>query len=270
MPIARHMSTMNKDTPLTLLTQGLAVVRRSALPRGLVLGTLFVAAPLGLQPIPVDAKAVDARVVDAQDLAAIDTAAKEESRRQAPESTVETTPLDARIRLAICDRPLRTSLPPSVTLGPRANVRVACSGGLVNWSVTISVAISTETAIIVANRRISIGSLIAADDISVELRRFPGTARCCATQPDDVVGLRARRTIPAAGVIPLDAIEQPPAIKRGELVTVVAMLPGVEIRSSGVALGDARPGEAVRIRHSTSSKVFQARADTPGVVRVDR
>jgi len=114
------------------------------------------------------------------------------------------------------------------------------------------------------------GSPIGAEDISLEVRRFPGTVRCCATNPDEVIGLLARRTIPVAGVIPLDAIEQAPAIKRGELVTVVASLPGMEVRSSGVALGDARPGEAVRIRHSTSSKVIQARADTPGVVRVDR
>lgn len=85
-----------------------------------------------------------------------------------------------------------------------------------------------------------------------------------------MVGLLARRSIPVAGVVPLDAVEQAPAIKRGEIVTVVAALPGLEIRSSGIALGDARPGETVRVRHSTSSKVIQARADTPGVVRVDR
>jgi len=72
----------------------------------------------------------------AQDLGAIEAAAKDEIRRQAPESIAETAPLDARLRIAACDRPLRASLPPSVTIGPRANVRVACTGGLVNWSVT--------------------------------------------------------------------------------------------------------------------------------------
>jgi flagella basal body P-ring formation protein FlgA len=68
----------------------------------------------------------------------------------------------------------------------------------------------------------------------------------------------------------MDALDRPPAIKRGEVVVVVAAVPGIEIRSSGVALADARIGETVRIRHSSSLKVIQARADTPGVVRVDR
>jgi len=265
MPIARLMTTMNKDT---LLTPGT---------RRLALGTLVIRALTGFQAPPATAQAVTAgaslavsAMPVAQDLGAIEAAAKDEIRRQAPESIAETAPLDARLRIAACDRPLRASLPPSVTIGPRANVRVACTGGLVNWSVTVPVAISTETAVIVANRLILMGSPIGAEDISLEVRRFPGTVRCCATNPDEVVGLLARRTIPVAGVIPLDAIAQAPAIKRGELVTVVASLPGMEIRSTGVALGDARPGEAVRIRHSASSKVIQARADTPGVVRVDR
>jgi flagella basal body P-ring formation protein FlgA len=79
-----------------------------------------------------------------------------------------------------------------------------------------------------------------------------------------------RRSISADAVIPLDALDRPPTIKRGEVVTVLAAMPGIEIRSSGVALADARSGETVRIRHATSLKVIQARADTPGVVRVDR
>jgi len=206
----------------------------------------------------------------AQDLRAIEVAAEDEIRRQAPESTAESSPIDPRVRLAACDRSLRALLPQGVTIGARVNVRVSCSGGFINWSVNVPVAVSTEASVVVATRSLTMGSPIGLDDVSVEVRRFPGTVRCCATKPEEVVGLLARRTIPAAGVVPLDAIEQAPAIKRGELVTVVATLPGVEIRSSGIALGDARPGEAVRIRHSTSSKVFQARADTAGVVRVDR
>lgn len=245
--------------------------------RRLSLGTLLISAvalaqtPSALAQVATAGASLAVSALPAsQDLTAIEAAAKDEIQRQAPESIAETIPLDARLRLAACDRPLRANLPANVTLGPRANVRVVCTGGLMNWNVTVQVTISTETAVIVANRPISMGSPIGQDDISVEVRRFPGTVRCCATNPEEVIGLLARRSIPVAGVIPLDAIEQAPAIKRGEIVTVVAALPGLEIRSSGIALGDARPGETVRVRHSTSSKVIQARADTPGVVRVDR
>jgi flagella basal body P-ring formation protein FlgA len=68
----------------------------------------------------------------------------------------------------------------------------------------------------------------------------------------------------------LDSVEAAPVVKRGEIVTVIAGAPGFEVRSTGTALADAREGDAVRVRHATSLRVIQARADTQGVVRADR
>lgn len=205
-----------------------------------------------------------------QDLTTVERAAAEEVRRQAPDSIVEPQSLDRRLQLVACDQPLQSTLPANVTLGPRLNVRVACTSGFVQWSVTVPVAVSTETAVVVTNRALPMGSAVGPEDVRLETRRFPGTSRCCATTIESVVGLLVRRSLSAETVLPMDALDRPPAIRRGEVVVVVAALPGVEIRSSGVALADARTGETVRIRHSTSLKVIQARADTPGVVRVDR
>jgi flagella basal body P-ring formation protein FlgA len=205
-----------------------------------------------------------------QDLRAIEESAKAEIRRQAPESIPEVAPLDARLRLTACDRPLRATLPPNISLGTRATVRITCSGGTTNWGVNVPVALFSELPVVVAERPLTMGSIVGEDDVALVVRRFPGTARCCATALDQVVGRLVRRSVPADQVLPLDALEEAPTVRRGETVTVIASLPGVEIRSTGVALADARAGETVRIRHATSLKVFQARADTQGVVRVDR
>lgn len=205
-----------------------------------------------------------------QDLGAIERAAESEVRRQAPESTAEAVPLDRRLQLVACDRPLQANLAANVTLGARVTVRVACTDGMIQWSVSVPVSISTETIVVVANHAIPMGTTIGQADIRLETRRFPGTVRCCSTSQEAVLGQLVRRSISADAVIPLDALDRPPTIKRGEVVTVLAAMPGIEIRSSGVALADARSGETVRIRHATSLKVIQARADTPGVVRVDR
>lgn len=205
-----------------------------------------------------------------QDLGAIEAIARAELQRQAPTSTADIAPLDPRLRLASCDRPLRAALPPNVTLGSRVNLRVNCSGGAVTWSVTVPAEIWSEVPVVIAQRALPMGSSIGAEDITIEVRRLAGTANCCAAQPEQVLGRLVRRSIQANQTIPLDALDTAPAVKRGETVMVVASLPGVEIRASGVALGDAQPGESVRVRHATSLKVIQARADTQGVVRVDR
>lgn len=205
-----------------------------------------------------------------QDLRAIDAAAREELQRQAPEATAEIAPVDPRLRLAACDRPLRASVPPNVTLGPRVNLRVSCSGGSVTWSITVAAELWSEVPVVIAQRALPMGSAIGPDDITIEVRRLAGTAHCCASEAEAVLGRLVRRSIQANQLIPLDALESAPAVRRGETVMVVASLPGMEIRATGVALGDAQPGESVRVRHSTSLKVIQARADTQGVVRVDR
>ncbi len=204
-----------------------------------------------------------------QDLRLIEEAARAELRRQAPEATAEISPMDPRLRLAACDRPLQAALPNNASLGTRATVRVTCGGGTASWAVTVPAALFSELPVVVAQRALSMGSVVTAEDVKMAVRRFPGTARCCATAPEQVVGRLVRRSLMADQVLPLDAIEEAPAVRRGETVTVLASLPGVEIRASGVALSDAKAGETLRIRHSTSLKVFQARADTPGVVRVD-
>jgi flagella basal body P-ring formation protein FlgA len=217
----------------------------------------------------VSAQAQGVAVAPAQDLRLIEEAARAEVRRQAPEAAVEIAPLDPRLRLPVCDRPLQAALPANINLGARATVRVTCGGGAVSWSATVPVSLFTEIPVVVAQRALPMGSIVGANDVAVAVRRFPGTVKCCATSTEQVVGRLVRRSLSADQVLPLDAVEEAPAIRRGETVTVLASLPGLEIRASGVALADARAGETVRVRHATTLKVFQARADTRGVVRVD-
>jgi flagella basal body P-ring formation protein FlgA len=262
MPVARELG-MNIFMTKTRAARALALIVAAV---AISSGSQYADSQI---PIDMSAKA-PAPSPGLQDLRAIETAVREELQRQAPDSTAEITPPDPRLRLAACDRPLRAALPPNVTLGARVNMRVSCAGGNVIWSVTIPALIWSEVPVVVAQRSLPMGSAIGPNDINVEVRRLAGTARCCASQPDEVLGRLVKRTIQANQLVPLDALETSPAVKRGETVMVIASLPGVEIRASGVALGDAQPGESVRVRHSTSLKVIQARADTQGVVRVDR
>jgi len=244
---------MKLTTPALAVTCAAALTVASAVLPAQSPGVYAANAPPALQSLPLIEKAV-----------------RDELARQAPGSTAEVAPLDARLRFVACDRPLRASVPPNISLGARVNVRVTCTGGAVNWALTVPAELWSEVPLVVTQRALVMGSVVGVDDISVEVRRFPGTAQCCAADPAEVLGRVVRRSLPAQQAIALDALEIPPAVKRGETVMVIASLPGLEIRASGVALGDALAGQSVRVRHSTSLKVIQARADTPGVVRVDR
>jgi len=204
-----------------------------------------------------------------QDPASIAEAATAAVRSLVPEAGLEASPIDPRLRLARCERPLLGTLPPNLTVGARVNVRVSCPGSA-PWNVFVAVSVFTEGPVLVTNRPLRPGNIISADDIRVEVRRFPGGPGCCTDDPQEAIGRVLRRAVANDATLLLDMLDIAPVVRRGEIVTVLAGIPGGEVRASGVALSDARPGETLRVRHSTSLRIIQARADTQGVVRVDR
>ncbi len=205
-----------------------------------------------------------------QDLSEVATTVHASLSATAPSATIEIVPLDPRIRLPRCDSPLKASLPPATTItGSRITVRVHCPGPT-PWNLAVYADVSVEMPVVVSARPLRGGQPIVATDLELVTRRVAGIGNCCATELDQVIGHTVRRSIGSGELIQLDALEMPPAIRRGELVTIIASNPGMEIRATGVALADARSGEPVRIRHSSSLRIVQARADTPGVARVDR
>jgi flagella basal body P-ring formation protein FlgA len=204
------------------------------------------------------------------DLSDIVATARATLTTTAPSATVEITPLDPRVRLPRCESALRASLPPmQSSQTSRIALRVQCDGPT-PWNVAVTADVSTEIPVVVATRALRIGQPVSPADLEIVTRRIAGLGSCCATELGEVIGQTVRRPIGGGEPIRFEALETPPAIRRGELVTIVASNPGMEIRATGVALSDARSGEPVRIRHSSSLRIVQARADTPGVARVDR
>lgn len=230
------------------------------------IGSLTLSASLALLGIPEAWSSAEAPHI--QELRSVTAAAEAavESRGRGIKAQADIP--DPRLRLAACGTPLEVSLPPALK-GPRLSVRVSCSGAT-PWSVLVPVRVETTARFVVARRALVPGTLLSADDMQTVERRIAGFADCCADDPTALVGQKVRRPVPADAPIPLDSIEAAPLVRRGEIVTVVAGAPGFEVRSSGIAMADAKEGDAVRVRHQTSLRVIQARADSKGVVRADR
>jgi flagella basal body P-ring formation protein FlgA len=63
------------------------------------------------------------------------------------------------------------------------------------------------------------------------------------------------------------ALERPEVVARGALVTVIAGVGSVTVKSDGVALESARLGQRLRVR-SASGRIVEGTAEAPGQVRV--
>lgn len=232
--------------------------------RLLTLGAGMLLAALSLTTRPASASDTAALLHPHTDVlrAAIATV-----QARAPRATIEAQNIDPRLQLRACDVPLEAEMPLGVALNARIHVRVRCTTPA-SWSLTIPVSVSTETEVWVANMAIRADERIRPQHLRRETRRFPGTDDCCVRNDKEILGKVLRRPVAAGSILQRADIEIADVVKRGEIVTIVAGQGSLEVRANGVALADAKPGEPVRIRHSQSLRVVQARADTEGVVRV--
>jgi len=226
-------------------------------------GSLLIAA-LALVSAPATATTLAAALHPHADI--LQTAIAKVQPR-APRAQIEAQTIDPRVQLRACAVPLAAEMPLGISLGARLNIRVRCTAPAA-WSLIVPVTIHTETAVWVANTPIRADEIIRAQHLRRESRRFAGTDDCCIRDAQEVIGKVLRRPVAAGSILQRADVETADVVKRGEIVTIVAGGSAIEVRASGVALADAKPGEPVRIRHSESLRIVQARADSEGIVRV--
>lgn len=178
---------------------------------------------------------------------------------------------DPRLRLAACPTPLDATLPVSVTgLRARTIVQVGCKSATSRWTLLVPVALQTDATVLVAARSLSRGQVPQAGDVQVTQRTLPGISSLYINNLDEIRGQHLIRPLDAGQPLTRDALAADPVVRRGEAVTLVADVVGVEVRMPGRALADARPGQPVRVQNVNSLKIVEGRADDKGVVRVDR
>ncbi|MCD6379225.1 flagellar basal body P-ring formation protein FlgA [bacterium] len=98
-------------------------------------------------------------------------------------------------------------------------------------------------------KRIDVGDIDWVDKDLAECYRQP------ATLDTDIYRLRARRFIRAGEMIPLDALESIPEVKRGERVVIEVKRGALKISAVGKSLEDGWIGDRVMIRNKTNGKI---------------
>lgn len=81
--------------------------------------------------------------------------------------------------------------------------------------------------------------------------------------------LRLRQSLAAGEPLLREHVEERPAVARNDNVKVAVARGGIVIEASGIALADARVGEAVKVRNPQSNEQYAALVVAPGVVRIE-
>jgi flagella basal body P-ring formation protein FlgA len=113
------------------------------------------------------------------------------------------------------------------------------------------------------------GETVEADAVEpVKLRRGARVQTAVATNPVQIAGKVAKRTLVPGKLIPVSALRDPFAVEAGSTVEAVFAKNGLSISLSAVALQSAGAGEQLRLRNAQTGKTFSGTAQADGTVRV--
>jgi flagella basal body P-ring formation protein FlgA len=174
--------------------------------------------------------------------------------------------LDARLRLVPCGTPLAASLPRGSTLRARVTVTVACRTA--GWTVYVPVDVEVELPVLVLQKPVAAGARLGAVDVVAGTRRVSGVFSEFVPDAAALAGQHVRRPLAAGTVLVADMLAPDALVVRGQQVTLVASLGGLEVRAPGRVMTDAAAATRVRVQNLSSQRIGEGVVESADTVRV--
>ena len=133
---------------------------------------------------------------------------------------------------------------------------------------TATVAVVVMKAVPVTRNPIARYQMIQPEDLMMQTMDVAGLPANTVLAYEDIAGQRARRSIGPQRVLRKDQFEFPPAVKRGDRVSIVAETAGLRITTVGEVQNTGRVGDRVRVVNLDSNKTLSARVVDAKTVQV--
>jgi flagella basal body P-ring formation protein FlgA len=175
--------------------------------------------------------------------------------------------LDSRLRLAPCAEPLRAALPAGATFRDRMTIGVSCTGPS-SWTVYVPISIETQAPVLVLRRAAGRGERLGAGDVEIQTRLVQGTGDSYLTDVEQLSGRTLKRPLGAGAALTVDAMAADLIVRRGQQVTLLASVGGLEVRATGVAMNDAPAGGRAKVQNISSQRIVEGVVETADVIRI--
>lgn len=207
-----------------------------------------------------------------QPLAEIENAARTEAQKQLPalgaQQRLQVGPVDARLHLPQCAEALRTSIGPGTVMRDRTLVQIRCDS-LPTWRIFVPARIvGTRTAVVLARPVVAGQTLKTQDLASIEgdAAQFP---LGYFDDPAAVTGMTVRRAAAAGVVLSNQLLMAADTIVRGQEVTLLASLDGLNVRMTGRALSGGMINQRVKVRNNSSGRIVEGIARSQQLVEIN-
>lgn len=178
-----------------------------------------------------------------------------------PGSTVRAH-IDANVRLASCG-----ALPQAMVQGngQTPSVRLSCQGPQ-PWTLYVPVEVRQAQGIVVLTQPVAAGQAITPQMVQLQQRNVATLAGGYFTDTGMAVGAIATRALGAGTVLSMSNVRAAPVIRRGQTVTLQYRSAALTVRAAGLALGDAAPGQVLRVENLGSHRIVTGVVDADGRV----
>lgn len=164
-----------------------------------------------------------------------------------------------------CER-LEPWLPNGARAWGSVRVGVRCIGQG-NWALYVPAQVSITASYLAAARALRPGDILGAADLELRDGEITAMGRHLLTDPTQALGRQMRFAVGQGQPLRATMMAAPVVVQSGRPVKVIVQGPGFTAANAGTALGNARVGEAVRVRLA-SGKVISGIATDNGDVAV--
>lgn len=134
---------------------------------------------------------------------------------------------------------------------------------------TVTAQVARPRLVVVAVQDLPRGTVVLESDVTLAKLTDKNTSRAVATTIDEVVGKETTNSIRADKPILTREVREPILVKRGELVTVIAVSGGIRVRTQGKARENGSLNQLIAIESvGKKRKSFQARVSDLQEVQV--
>ncbi len=228
--------------------------------------------PLACTALCLTLLAADSLAAPRQDLSAIADAASSAALAVAQAAgfsqvSARPRPLDPRLQLAECDVPLRAETNPNAAILGRTNVGVRCDGRE-PWAIYVRLEVTATAEVPVLATSLPRGTVLAAGDLELRSRSLTSDYAAVVRDPAQLIGKALDRDAAAGQELRHHDVSAPRVIERGQLVTLIAGRPGLEVQMQGRANAHAAVGDRLVVINQKSGRRIEGIVTETGAVRV--
>lgn len=191
---------------------------------------------------------------------------KQNIDQQIHEAKIDVRSLPSTLTLPQCNVPLELSQRDPHQIHGRLTVSVNCNAP--SWRVFVSVNIDGKLPAIVSTQGILRQAVINKANVELKLVPLNEIRRGSMQSLDNVVGMRAKRAIPANRVITLQMLDIPYWVMEKDEVILVTRIGGIEIKTTGIALENGLQQDRVSVKNINSDIVVIGIVIAPNTVEV--